>query len=837
MPKLSVVTCFALPLIGQFPHTVQLALNLSKPAVLSRAQDPQDQSLAMAARGHELVPTVHTVRRLPLYFESNCGQADPRVRFLSRGPRYTLLLTSTEAMLRFATTARRGDVPVPWHFVRMALRGSNPKVPVEGQNQLPGRTNYFLGKDPSKWRTDIPTFQRVVYDDVYPGIDLVFYGNDQQLEYDFVLGPGADARAIQLDFSGVERMHVDDRGDLILYTAGGILRQQRPVIQQGGRTISGAYAVRSGGVGFQIGPYDQSRPLTIDPILTYGSFFGGRDFDTLWDAATDPSGNIYLTGQTGSVDFPLESPLQTGLVALQDAYITKLNPAADTMIYSTYLGGAGNSNRDLGDSIVADAVGNAYVTGFTDSPDFPTTPGAYDPSCGTGGSCSFGLPDAFVTKIAPAGNALVFSTFFGGSSTDRGRGVAVDPLGNVYVAGFTLSTDLPISANAPDALCNNCAQGEAYVMKLTASGAGLAYATYLGGDAEDGAWDIAVDGAGQAHVTGYTQSFDFPAVNALQPFLKPVSDIFVTKFNASGTEFIFSTYLGGSDDDEGADIDVDVAGLIYVTGHTFSNDFPTTSNAFQRNNMGWSEVFVTKLAPGGRALIYSTYLGGSAADVATALAVDTDGRVHVVGLTQSEDFPATNAFQPGHGGSTWDAFVARLNSGGSALMYASFLGGSLDDEGRGVALMPGGDEVTAGWTLSPDFPVSPGAFDAICDAGASCNDAFVSMIRFQPCTTACLRSKAIQLTVQENGALVTVIGFVSFADENGTPIESAAVTAVWLRPDGSVQQQTVSTNADGIATLATGATTGTYMLTVLSAARAGYTFDADGSSLAKRISR
>ena len=609
---------------------------------------------------------VEAYRKLPLSFEANHGQTDSRVNFLSRGSGYTLFLSPTEAVLALsnpgASSPRTRHAPpdnpeakkAPTASVavlRMKLLGANPSPRVSGLEELPGKSNYFLGNDPQKWRTNVPTYAKVQYQDVYPGVDLIYYGNQRQLEYDLVVAPGADPKAIQLAFEGGDKLEIGAQGDLELHGAGGQVRLQKPLVYQETdgirREISGGYVLNAGRqVSFQVGAYDVSKTLVIDPVLVYSTYLGGAGDDRSFGIAVDASGNAYVTGTTHSTDFPTASPVQPdNRGGSSDAFVTKLNAAGNALVYSTYLGG----NRDeSGLSIAVDSSGSAYLHGDTESNNFPTA-NPIQPARG-------GAVDAFVTKLNAAGNALVYSTYLGGSLNDFGFDICLDAAGNAYVTGIADSTDFPTASPVQPA---NGGLGDAFVTKLNAAGNALVYSTYLGGSLDDFGFAIGLDAAGNAYVTGVTESTNFPTASPIQlangggPF-----DGFVTKLNATGSALVYSTYLGGGGDDRGLDIAVDAAGNTYVTGLTDSTNFPTAS-PIQPANAGGDDVFVTKLNAAGAALVYSTYLGGGDSDQGQAIAVDASGNVYVTGAVGSSNFPTLNPLQPTNAGLS-DAFIAKI---------------------------------------------------------------------------------------------------------------------------------------------------------------------------------
>jgi hypothetical protein len=679
--------------------------------------------------------------KLPLSFEANQGQSDRRVKFLSRGSSYTLFLTPTEAVLALkkadaparkeakpSFSRRSGPAGGPVRTADTALIikmvGANAAPEAEGVGQLPGKVNYFLGNDPKNWRADVPTYSTVRFHDVYPGIDLLYHGNPRQLESDFVVAAGADPNEILLSIRGADKLEVDARGDLVMHAGGGEVHQQKPFIYQevnGVRQeIPGNYLLYDRNqVGFQIGAYDATRSLIIDPVLVYSTYLGGGGEDRGTSIAVDSFGNAYVTGLTFSINFPTTTGVfQTPFAGGDDVFVTKLNAAGSALIYSTYLGG---SSVDEGYAIAVDSSSNAYVTGLTSSTDFPTTTGAFQMTSGRGGG------DAFVTKLNATGSALLYSTYLGGSDLDEGTGISVDSSGNAYVAGVTYSTDLPTTTEAFQTTIGG--GDDAFVAKLNATGSALLYSTYLGGSGFDVGRGIAVDSSGNCYVTGDTLSTNFPTTTGAFQTTSGggVSDeAFVTKLNATGSALLYSTYLGSSS--EGTGIAVDSFGNAYMTGLTESANFPTTTGAFQTTFGGIVDAFATKLNATGSALVYSTYLGGSSTDEGFAIGVDASGNAYVTDITVSTNFPTTtDAFQATFGGGD-DAFVTKLNTTGSALVYSTYLGGSNVDFGNGIGVDASGNAYIIGSTFSANFPTTTGAIQTTFSGGSS--DAFISKFSF-----------------------------------------------------------------------------------------------------------
>ncbi len=641
-----------------------------------------------------------TYGRLPLAFEANQGQTDPQVKFVSRGAGYNLFLAATEAVLtlrrgseqeRNSLTTKQMPLPVEKSAVlHMKLVGASAQAGMSGQDELPGKSNYFVGNDPRKWHTNVRQFAKVRYENVYPGVDLVYYGNQREMEYDFVLQPGADPSAIRLGIEGATKLRLV-HGDLVLSSEGGDVDLRSPKVYQEANgvrdEISGSYLIEGKNeVGFRLGAYDRRRTLTIDPVLAYSTYLGGSIGDPGFGASVDSAsgikvdaaGNAYVTGITSSLDFPTTNAIQATFGGYTDVFVTKLNANGSGLVYSTFLGG---NSGDYGSGIAVDSAGNAYISGATSSTDFPTV-NAIQPAFGGGSG------DGFVAKINANGSALVYSTYLGGSDNDNSSGIAVDSAGNAYITGTTSSSNFPtLNAIQP---AYRGGDGDAFVTKINAAGRAV-YSTYLGSKDYDQGLGVAVDSAGNTWVAGNTDSTHFPTVNAIQStYGGGPLDAFVTKINAAGSALVFSTYLGGSGQEEAFGIAADSAGNAYITGYTRSPDFPT-ANAIQANLRGGEDAFITKLSTDGSAVVYSTYLGGdgSGEDEGFGIAADSAGNAYVTGFTGATDFPTVNAIQPFLGGGVsgvGDAFVAKINPGGSALVYSTYLGGSNNDQGSGIAV-------------------------------------------------------------------------------------------------------------------------------------------------------
>ena len=706
-----------------------LVFVLSVPTTLATDFDVNSQSIDDLSQGSL---TVRRMTTMPLAFTENHGQWDERVKFRANAGGATMWFTTEGVYYQFSRRVscdsviasdrrERGDL-IEQHnvtlggvegrhrepdsteqlVIRASFIGANLNPRMAGEQEMEYKCNYFIGNDPDEWHTDVPNYTAVVYDEVYSGIDLKYYGNGKQMEYDFIVSPGADPSQIRIKYDGAESVSINADGELVIETKWGEVVEQHPVVYQlqDGRRISldGQYAVAvDNSFGFSLGAgYDPALPLIIDPVLEYSTYLGGSGVDYAWDIAVDGSGNAYVTGETQSTYFPTLNPYQGTKQGNTDVFVTKLNSSGNALVYSTYLGGG--SFDYGGQAISVDYSGNAYVTGHTFSADFPML-NPYQ-------STYQGAKDVFVTKLNSLGNALIYSTYLGGSGTDYGCGISVDGFGNAYAVGYTHSNDFP-TLNPYQGTCLGI-NGDGFVTKLSSSGNTLVYSTYLGGKGGDYVLGVSVDGSGNAYVTGHTGSTDFPTVNPYQGTLQGGYDVFVTKLNNSGNALVYSTYLGGSSNEYGGwDISVDGSGNAYVTGTTLSSNFPTL-NPYQGTNQGGWDVFVSKLNSSGNALIYSTYLGGSehefvGVDHFGGISVDSFGCAHITGGTESTNFPTLNPYQGTNQGNT-DVFVTKLNSSGNALVYSTYLGGSGGEHGFSISVNGSDDAYVAGYTHSTDFP-------------------------------------------------------------------------------------------------------------------------------------
>jgi len=680
---------------------------------LQAAGQPANQEAGAAAKAR----VKQQYGRLPMNFEVNQGQANDSVRFLSRGHGYQVFLTDSEAALvlsqaksdeaknsdasneRPESLSQSGDTQS--NILRIkpvgARAGKEISKQVSGYELLPTKSNYLIGNDPSRWHTGIANYARVEYSQIYPGINMAFYGTQQALEYDFIVAPGADPNDITISIEGAEKIELDDQGDLVLHVAGQKVYHRSPLTYQDDqgvvgyrRSVTSRYVLKGGNqIGFAVENYDASKPLVIDPVVDFSTFFGGVGSDEGFAIAIDSAGAAYVTGSTYSNNFNTFAPLQTiNRGGKHDAFVTKINAAGGGIVYSTYLGGGG---EDSGRGIAVDSSGNAFVVGITNSPDFNIRNAFQSTITGL-------TEDAFIAKISADGTNLLFSSYLGGSDIDQAFAVALDSAGDAYIGGSTASANFRTVGPLQATYRGNF---DAFISKVKGDGSALVYSTFLGGGAIDEVYGIAVDADKNAYVTGTTTSTNFNIANAMQTSNAGSSDAFVTRINAQGSALVYSTYIGGFRLDVGYDIAVDTSQNVYITGHTFSDDYPL-ANPLQDTNRGNADAFVTKLSATGSSLVYSTYLGGALGDFGRGIALDSNANVYIAGRTASINFPTNNPLQLTNRGNQ-DAFVAKMDFSGSQLVYSTYLGGAADDLGFGIAVDSAGNAYVTGDTRSTDF--------------------------------------------------------------------------------------------------------------------------------------
>ena len=637
-----------------------------------------------------------------LTFEPNRGQASPQAEFVAKGTGYYLTLDKFGSRMVLRQGSKAADV-------RTHLVAENAVIGMTGTDALPGQSSYFRGKDASKWITGLPNFAKVKAIGVYPGIDLLYYGTQSKLEYDFIVAPGADAGRIRMVFDGVSKLSTNRNGDLVLVTSAGEIIEHKPVIYQtisGVRQpVSGSFRIDRNQVGFTLGKYDRSSELVIDPVLVYSSFLGGGDDDYGNAVAADSSGNMYETGVTYSTS-----------AGDGDVLARKISPDGSAFLYTADLGGSGD---DVGFGIAVDVNGFAYIGGRTTSGDFPTANAFqnqnYSPS---------GAGNAFVLGLDPTGK-ITFSTYIGGSYDDGGNAVALDNQGNVYLTGYTSSNDFPTSTGS----FQRSRQGgaDAFVAKFANDGTAI-YSTYIGGGSDDEAYAIAVDGSGNAYIAGYTYSDSFPQVNApYQHSRHGGQEGFVSEVKNDGSGLVFSTFIGGSADDLCNGIALDPSGNVYVVGTTGSSDLPIPNRSYNTGyNGGASDIFVAKYAPAGQSIAWTTFLGSHGTEDGNSIAVDANGNVYIAGDSNSDQYPVTRDATQGSRGGGYDAVFSVLDTNGLTLSYSTFYGGKGDDSASSLAVDASKNVYLTGSTSSGNLFVSSNAVQGTPGGGNA--DAFLAKI-------------------------------------------------------------------------------------------------------------
>ncbi len=685
---------------------------------------------------------------LPLYFEANQGQAGHAALFVARGNGCQFSISPAGAQFDLQKTDA-GTKKTSGRTVQMQFVGAGSQAQVQGIDELSGKINYLVGDNPAQWHTGVATFARVRIEQLYHGVNLVYYGNQRQLEYDFTVAPGANPDAVKIRFAGADKISIGAQGELILTLGHGEIIQPRPVIYQ---TVDGARQTVSGGyrlvdahtVKFALGRFDHGLPLVIDPVLSYSTYFGGNSSDEAWKVAVDTNGFVYFAGETLSAQLPTTNAFQPNYAGgsfTGDAFVAKFSPNGTNLVYCTYLGG---SQDDFAYSLAVDNAGDVFLTGATISPDFPTTNALYPKILGHAyynprNHVTYYNSDAFVAELGPTGSNLIYSTYLGGSgfvgnavtpgTGDEGLSIAVDSTGNAYVTGYTSSTNFPVinplvwQTNTFNHLAGS---DNAFLTKIGPGGSPLVYSTYFGGTNIDMAEGVAVDSAGAAYLAGYTDSPNFPTNNPVQPNLggttNPVTvyNAFVAKFAPFTTNLslVYSTFLGGTNGDYGYGVAADTNGNAYVIGGTASPNFPDTAtnvpglfNGLYYNTNGLpvtTNAFLVKLDPTGSNIIYAAVFGGTNAgvDIGYGVALDPSGDVFVVGASSTTNFPAVNT--PGLLGTTnaggSDVFVIAFNTNCSAILYSGYFGGSGNDFGYGIAVDSQTNAYIVGQTASANFP-------------------------------------------------------------------------------------------------------------------------------------
>lgn len=700
------------------------------------------------------------LRGVPFHFEANRGQLAPAARFVARSGDGDFFFLPGETVLALATSERPA-------VLRMRWIGSRTDAAIVAEQPLAARVHSFRGADPKQWRTEIPTFARVRYDDLYRGIDVAYYGHAGSVEHDLLVAPGADVAQARLAIDGADSVAIAPNGDLAIAVAGRSVRLHAPVSYQerdGARVpVASRWVLdEARRASIAVGDYDRARELVVDPVLTYSTFFGGDAEDGANGIHVDATG-ILFGGNTVSTDLP--APSQAPNPGAADAFVAKLDPTGATLLSITYFGGNGEEiERDM----VVDSGGNAYLFGETTSTDLPTTEGAFDRTCGSDGLCNGAIPDTFVAKFN--GATLEFATYLGGGGSDIAGKIAVDGERNAYVAGYTNSVDLPATEGAFDESCGtdgacNDVKRDCFVAKLAANGANLAYLTYLGGSAFDRCFGVDIAKGDRAIVVGSTFSADFPATQGAYDTTcgddgacdsggleATADDGFVAMLDSAGANLVYATFLGGSGngdtaiDEYGWAVRADANGGATIVGQTDSSDFPTPNGARTSYGGGLLDAFVARIDPTGASLEYGTYVGGVGTDQGLGLALDPQGGIVVSGVTDSTDFPLVDAL-PGPGNvCTWcasgftEGFVTVIDASGDAFSFSTWLGGSSSDYAPGVAVV-GSSLYVLGDTYSADFPTQ-NPLQATHGLGEN-YDAFVARIEVPELDTALLAIASI----------------------------------------------------------------------------------------------
>ena len=701
------------------PESLQLN-NHSLPGGQGSAQKADAQTMAL-------------LNNLPLYFVENKGQVDSKVRYYTKTKNSTVYFAGSEVVYQFLLQDEGKGSPqekpslaesrtsigkvstnkastIREETIRVSFMGTNEEFRLEGREEQEAKFNYFRGNDPKKWASGARSYQKVVYRELYPGIDLMVSGREGRMKNEYTIEPGGDPTAIRLKYEGAKALRVNEKGQLEVQTSEGMLIEDVPLSYQiidGQKSeVRTRYQIaRDRTVIFQVEEFNKDAELIIDPLI-YSTFLGGSNADNAGGIAVDGIGNVYITGSTSSTDFPTTSgAFDTSFNGgSEDVFITKLDSSGSLLFYSTYLGGNGVTEGSGG--VAIDSTGNAYIAGLTWSANFPTTVGAYHTTYDEMG-------DGFIAKLNSSGSALVYSTYIGLGLNiqDMATGIAVDASGNAHISGAA----------------GFWGAWSAFVLKLNSIGSARLYLSNIGGSGGESGNEIAVDTNGNIYVTGSTSSTDFPTTSGAYDtsYNGGAYDVFVAKFSPPASAPIYSTLLGGSGIEHGYGIAVDASGNAYITGYTGSNDFPTTSGAYDASHNGGREAFITKLNSSGSELLYSTFLGGGMEDECNGIVVDGSGNAYVTGDTDSSDFPTTSGAYDTSINGYYDGFITKLGSSGSVLLYSTFLGGTSSDVVSAIAADGSGNAYVVGRTDSGDFPTTPSAYD-ISQNGNS--DVFITKI-------------------------------------------------------------------------------------------------------------
>lgn len=655
------------------------------------------------------------LRRL-LSFIPNGGQFDPLVRFFARANGYRIFFLEDRIVFDFISLpslindSDKKEKAIQAAAVALVFEGCSTNVIPRGNMVEEGLHNFFIGNDPKRWCSSLCSYGEVLYHELWPNIDLLVSSDDGTMKLNWIVKPGGRPSQIAMHYDGADKLEIDEDGNLLVHHSLGTITDLCPMAFQENyeesETVECAFSLKysdSGELtaGFETGAYDQKKTLWIDPAVNYTTFLGGAGADSIAGVAVDDAGSAYFVGRTASADFPtVTGSYQTALGGSTDAFVTKIASDGTSLVYSTFLGGSG---IDEGNAIVIDVSGAAYVTGFTQSANFPLQ----SPYLGA----LAGPQDAFVTKLSPDGSALNFSTYLGGTNgSSTGTGIGVNVFGQTIVAGSTSANNFPTTGSGYSPTYNG-GTSDGFISLLSTAGSDLLASTFLGGSLEDRINSLALDSSDFVYVVGSTDSTDFPVTaGAFQSALSGGADAFVTKLEGDLSALVYSTYLGGTGTDEAESIRIDASFNACIAGYTQSADFPVTPGAFQTTFGGVQDAFVTRLSADGSNLVFSTYLGGSSTDTGNAVAVNSTGHVYVSGATDSVNFPITPNVIPSSLTGTTDWFISMLSADGSSLLVSYYVGGTANQQARGMIVDGQGAVYVVGDTTSADFPVTIGAF-------------------------------------------------------------------------------------------------------------------------------
>ena len=720
-----------------------------------------------------------------LVFIENKGQWDEEVMFLAKTNGMNAWITKNGIMYDFYTIKSEKknkagdeilnsmpdvdeveDFTMQRHVVNMAFKGSKNSM-VRGTIQKSGYYNYFIGNDESKWARKVRLYKEVNMENIYEGVDARLYFEKGRVRYDLIVTENADISQMKMEFEGQEELFVNENGELLIQTSLGTVEHRNIFAYQEidgkKKEVECMFKIENGRVEFKVGNYNTNKPLVIDPLV-YSTFLGGSYHDYGRCIAVDANGCAYVTGYTTSSNYPTKTgAYDDSYNGSYDIFITKLSADGTSLQYSTFIGG---SYRDVGYGIEVDENGCAYITGYTQSTNYPTTSGTFDGSHN-------GNEDSYVTKLSSDGTVLVYSTFLGGGSKDVGLGITVNENGYAFVTGYTASYNYPVTPGAFDVFHDW--NWDTFVTKISTDGTSQVYSTFLGGNGEDAGRGIAVDKNGCAYISGWTKSSNFPTTSgAYDESYNGSQDGFATKISTNGNALVYSTYLGGNNTEKPYDIALDNNGCAYVTGETTSSDFPTTTGAFDESYNGGNDCFVTKFSSSGGSTIFSTYIGGSSADVPHSISVDAIECTYIAGHTYSIDYPVSlGAYNENHNGGYCDAFITKLSALGNSNVYSSYLGSDSYDNSIFMDIDDNNCAYLTGQTYSyySDFPTTTGAFDESYNGGYDC---FVSKLNL--CASPIAKCKDATVYLDDNGEATITVDDINDGSNAGCGLSDISIS-------------------------------------------------------------